>query len=730
MATTKKGVQLSPEVPAKGTATAAKQPASGGKKVMSVRLAMDEAMKLYGAGKMGPAFKLVSQIVAARPRLAEGQNLLGVILAGQGKKAEAVKAMSRAAKLAPANAQYLSNLGELERQRGKTQEAGIALREALHISPNHPQALNNLGILHYDRREFEEALACYKKALVHARSYPEAYNNMGNALRALGRPDEALDAYQRAVLLREQYPEAYNNMASVLRDQGQMPEAEHAYRKAISQRRDYIDAYVNLSVLLDGSGRSDEALRTLGDALKLSPRHLGTLVQVARIQHRKANYEQAEQAARMALQIDPNSAEAYAVLGQVLHETDRLRGAVDAFEAALRLKPNLIEVNSIYGVCLKSLGRLDDARKQFEKTLELAPTAFGVYANLADLQKFTPDSPHFKDMERIMASAEDADSDRYMALHFALGKAYDDIGQYDKAFRHFKVGTAQKRRKLNYEEAQTLGFFDAIRETFNEALMKDPPFAGDRSEVPVFIVGMPRSGSTLVEQVLSNHPDVFGAGEIKEFSRQLNMLRGRFPGLPKYPQMVQKLSAAQLRVLGDGYLSKLIALSPGSARVTDKLLTNYYFVGLLHLLFPKARFIHTRRNPVDTCLSAYTKLFKDDMPHSYDLGELGRYYRKYDELMAHWDKVLPPGVMKTVVYEDVVNDMPAMARELIEFLGVPWNDACLTFHESTRPVKTASVVQVRQPVYSSSVGRWKRYGDEMKPLIEALGYKEQDSSQH
>jgi tetratricopeptide (TPR) repeat protein len=370
------------------------------------------------------------------------------------------------------------------------------------------------------------------------------------------------------------------------------------------------------------------------------------------------------------------------------------------------------------------VGRLDEARAQFIRTLELAPAALGVYANLADLDKFTPDNPQLKAMEKIFAEAPDPASDRYLPLHFAIGKAYDDIGDYDKAFRHFKTGADLKRAKLSYDEAQTFGFFDSIREVFDKDYFASRPFEGRTTSVPVFIIGMPRSGSTLVEQVLSNHPDTFGAGEIKEFSRQLNMLRGRFPGLPRYPHIVQKMNAAQYGMLADGYLSKLMALSPASARITDKLLTNYYFVGLLHVLFPNAKFIHTRRNPVDTCLSAYTKLFKDDMPHSYDLGELGRYYRKYDELMAHWEKVLPPGVMKTVVYEDVVSDMPSMARGLIDFLGLPWNDACLSFHESSRPVKTASVVQVRQPVYSSSVGRWKRYGDELKPLVEALGYKE------
>ena len=698
--------------------------AGSGETVMSVRTALDQAIKLYTSGKIQSAERLVSQILAKRPRLGEAHNLHAAILVALGKRAEAVKAMTKATRLAPTNAQYFSNLGEIERQRGKTHEAYAALREALHLDPRNPQALNNLGIVHYDRREFDDAIAAYRGALEINKSYPEAHNNLGNALRAVGKAEEAIDHYQKAILLRENYPEAYNNMASVLRDLGQMPEAEHAYRKAIGQRKDYIDAYVNLAILLDSTDRSDEALRMLSEAMKINANHRGTLIQVARIQQHKANYEQAEQAARLALKVDPNSAEAHSVLAGVLHETDRLEAALAECEAALRLKPGLIDMQSLYGVCLKSLNRLDEARIQFGKTLAMVPNAFGVYANLADLQKFTREDPNFQAMERIFAEAPDPDSDRFMPLHFAIGKAYDDIGDYKKAIEHFKKGADIKRGKLTYDEPQTLGFFDSIREVFDEALMKNPPYQGKSTEVPVFIVGMPRSGSTLVEQVLSNHPDTFGAGEIKEFSRQMNLLRSRFPGLPKYPQMMKKLNEAQFDLLAGNYLGKLVALSPQSARITDKLLTNYYFVGLLHILYPKAKIIHTRRNPVDTCLSAYTKLFKDDMPHSYDLGELGRYYRKYDELMAHWDRVLPPGVMKTVVYEDVVNDMPTMARELISFLNLPWDDACLNFHESSRPVKTASVVQVRQPVYSSSVGRYKRYGERLQPLIDALNYKE------
>jgi Sulfotransferase family len=235
---------------------------------------------------------------------------------------------------------------------------------------------------------------------------------------------------------------------------------------------------------------------------------------------------------------------------------------------------------------------------------------------------------------------------------------------------------------------------------------------------------MPRSGSTLIEQIIASHPSTFGAGEVKDFPRQLTALRDRFPALPQYPAIVKRLNSAHYELLAEAYLANLRAYSPEAQRITDKLLSNCSFLGLINLLFPKARIIHTKRNPIDTCLSAYTKLFKDDMPYSYDLGELGRYCRKQDELMAHWKDVLPDGAIKTVDYEEVVEDLPKMARDVIDFLDLPWDESCLNFHESARPVRTASVVQVRKPVYGSSVERWRRHEKELQPLLQALQYSE------
>lgn len=700
------------------------EPASQpGPKRVPVTQALNVIRQLYSAGHLEQAEAACAQIAEQRPRLADAHNLLGVILNARGKPREAVKALQRALHLSPDTAQYLCNLGEIERQRGKLAEAQNALNRALSINPDDAQALNNLGIVHFDKREFGQAARYYEEAIKRNANYPEAHNNLGNALRMLNRQDEAIGQYQKALLQRQNYAEAYNNMASVLQERQQMEEAEFAYRRAFAINPRYIEPYNNLAVMLASVGRADEALRVLAEALRIAPNHVQVLVSVARIQIEKGNVAQAEQACRMALQSDPQNADAMAALGQVLHETDRFSEALAQFESAIKLKPALVDVRNYYGVALKSVGRMDDAREQFLKVIEQNPLALGAYANLGDLIKYSPDHRLLASMQDILSRTKDPDSLALVPLYFALGKAQDDVGEHEKALQSYLQGAKLKRKLLAYDEAATLRFMDEIKTFFPRTLFQDRPFKGHASERPIFIVGMPRSGSTLVEQILSSHPDTFGAGEIKTLSRVLANLRSRLPSLPKYPMMMQKLEPPHYKMVAEGYIKYIEDVSAGALRTTDKLLTNYYFVGLINLLFPNAKIIHTKRNPVDTCLSAFTKLFKDDMPHSYDLGELGRYYRKYEELMQHWKEVLPDGVMTEIVYEDVVSDVEGMARKLVAFVGLPWSDQCVDFHESDRPVKTASVVQVRQPVYKTSVERWRRYGDKLQPLLDALHYE-------
>ena len=682
--------------------------------------AIEMAGKLFRQGKFAQAEKVCRQLTEARPSNADAQNILGVSLNALGQRAEAIETLERATKLAPQAASIHANLGEILRQSGELDRAAVALERSIELDPNNSQALNNLGIVEYERRKFKVAAELYRRALAVRPQMAEAHNNLGNALRLTGDIDGALHAYQEALTHRERYPEAYNNLGTLLQQRGQGDEAEHALRKAIAQSPRYEEAHNNLAGLYFNQKKETEALRILGDALKFAPKNPQTLLLTARIQTKRNNHHNAEQAVRLALQTKPDSPEALTLLGQILHETDRYDEAIEVLERALKATPNNPEALNFYGVALKSVGRLDEARETILKALKLNGSMFGAYANLNDLVDFSKDDELFNRMEAIFGAAKNAKADQLLPLHFAYAKALDDRGEHQRALEHYIIGGQMKRTQLDYNEQDIFGFFDGIRAAFPKEVFTNRTYAGSDDERPVFIIGMPRSGSTLVEQIISSHPDIYGAGEVKYLSRAIGLLRDRFPTLPKYPDLMGKVTPAQLDIVAKGYITAISNGAGDAKRITDKLLTNYFFAGFIHLLFPKAKIINTMRDPVDTCLSGFTKLFKDDMPHSYDLGELGRYYGKYRELMQHWRDVLPAGVLHTVEYENVVADTEKEARALIDFLGLAWNKKCLDFHNSDRPVKTASVAQVRKPIYNTAVKRWKKYGDGLQPLVDAI----------
>ncbi len=565
------------------------QPAPAGKQWMAVDDALARAHELLNAGKVQPAELLVRDIVKARPRHAEARNLLGVILHREGKLDEAIKSTREAARLNPQNPNFYCNLGEMERQAGHLDSAAIALNKAIALDPDNLQAQNNMGIVHYDRREFHKAAECYRKAIAINPDYAEAYNNLGNALRASTGLPEAIVEYENAIEHRENYAEAYNNMGVALREMQKFEEAEMSFRRAVGFRPFYVEAANNLANLLIFQKRYDEALRLLGDMLRAHPKDPRTLVNVARTQLMRGSIQQAEGATKAILADNPDNVEALILNGQICHELDRFDEALDSLEHALAMEPNDLEALNFYGIVLKSVGRLDEAHQVFIKALELQPRALGAYSNIVDLEKFTKDNPLFSAMVQIIEKAKDPEHERFMALHFALGKAYADAGEYEKAFEHYAIGTRLKRATLQYDEADLFRFFDDIRGVFTADYFENLPFPGNPSDKPVFIIGMPRSGSTLTEQIIQSHPDVFGAGEIKTLSGCIGQLRMKFPSLAKFPAMVPTMRPSQFAMVADNYLKAISSYSTTAKRVTDKLLSNYYFAGLVATLYPQCQ---------------------------------------------------------------------------------------------------------------------------------------------
>jgi Sulfotransferase family len=349
------------------------------------------------------------------------------------------------------------------------------------------------------------------------------------------------------------------------------------------------------------------------------------------------------------------------------------------------------------------VGQIEDARRAYEAAIDLAPLETASYLGLGDCKRFTQGDPHLRAMEALAREADGLADSEQINLHFALAKALADIGEYSRSFAELLTGNALKRRTLFYDETTTLQEFERGRTVFGPELIHDRRREGEPSPVPVFVIGMPRSGTTLIEHILASHPEVFGAGERADFRQAVEAV---MPGPPGYPEAVPALSPKQMRQIGVRYVASIRKNAAGATRIINKMPTNFLFAGLIATTLPNARIIHARRDPMDTCLSCLSKIFNGDLPFTYDPGELGRYYRAYDALMWHWREVLPPGTMIEVDYEELVGDLEGQARRLIAHSGLEWSPACLSFHTTERVVATASAAQVRQPIYLSSVRRW------------------------
>ena len=513
-------------------------------------------------------------------------------------------------------------------------------------------------------------------------------------LHRQGRLGEAARLYERVLAALPRDFAALYNLGLVRVDEGRVEDGADLFRRALAAKPDSADAHNALGTALQRLERADDAI---------------------------AEY-------RAALALNPRDATAHANLGAALAGLDREDEARAAYEAALAIAPAHTGALANLGNVQKALGQLDAARATYERALALAPRNTQLYFALSDTRRFAPGDPYLAAMETLAAGAAALPTPERIHLAFALGKAYIDCGDPERAFAQLAEGNRLKRASLAYDEAETLGWFARIRATFTADLMRRHAGRGDPSAAPIFIVGMPRSGTTLIEQILASHPQVFGAGEIEVFPKAVGALADARGG-PRYPELAGALDGAALAQLGAGYVAAARALvpdpaagpAPTIARITDKLPLNFAYVGLIHLALPHARIIHVRRDPVDTCWSCFTKLFTRANQYTYDLAELGRFYRAYDTTMAHWRAVVPGAALLEVRYEDVIGELEPWARRIVRHVGLEWDDACLAFHAARRAVRTASAAQVRRPLYGDAVGRAQPYRHRLDPLIEALG---------
>jgi tetratricopeptide (TPR) repeat protein len=694
----------------------------GQRQRMSVAQAMKVARAHMQAGRLVQAEGILRQILQQRPNDAEALHQLAIIAHQTGKTDFAVQLIERALSINPNVYLYQANIGEMYRRLGQVHKAIEHGQAAVTLKPQAAEAHNNLGIAYFDAGDYEAAVAYYDRALEARPRFAEAISNRANALRNLKRFADAEAEYRRAIAINPTYAEAYNNLGSVLRDLERPAEAEHAYARALQLKPNYTEAANNLILALKDLERYDEALALAQKALAANPQNAEALGYMGAVYVDQKKIDLALDALQRSLKLRPNKAETVNMYGRALFEANQPLKAIECYRRAIALKPDYSDPYNNMGNALKEIGKNDAALAAFEKCLALAPEQVPAFVNLADVKTFrSSDDPHLVAIQRHLAKGDALSADRRMHLSFAAAKAYDDLKRYDEAFQNYATGNALKRRKVSYDEPLILGYFDRIRETFTADLVRSKSGGGVNAAKPIFVLGMPRSGTTLIEQILASHPRVAGGGELRDLMETVGSVRDRDGKQAAYPEMAAVLRPEDLAAFGRAYLTRLGRHAPNAERITDKMPSNFYFTGLIHLALPGARIIHANRNPVDTCLSCFTKLFAGEQSQTYDLGELGRYYRAYHGLMAHWREVLPAGSFLDVQYEDVVADTEGQARRILDYCGLEWDPRVLEFHRTERPVKTASANQVRQPIYGSSVARWRHYERHLGPLLAELG---------
>ena len=568
-------------------------------------------------------------------------------------------------------------------QSGDLDQAEALYRQILDANPDHADALHLLGMIALARGSVGEAERLVGRAIAQDDANATYHCHLGLVYDADGRTDQAVAEFRRALALDETDLEAWYSLALTLHRAGRLGEAVGAYRELLARTPDDAESWCNFGAALKGTGETDAAI----------------------------------EAYRRAIEIKPDFPEAFYNLGNMLQEQEALDAAATAFRRALSLRPDFAAAACNLGNTLKQAGQIDAAIDAYTQALEIEPDYADAHRMLAFARKHTTRDKYVSAMESLFADAALDDTAR-IHLGFALGKAHEDLGDYDRAFGFLQQANTLQRATFDYDVAHDAAFFDRLRTSFDASRLAQSDGPGANDPTPIFVLGMPRSGTTLVEQILASHPQVHGAGELSLLD-EIAASCSPDGAFADFPAQAAQLDARALAELGDRYLAEVRQRDPAASFVVDKKPVNFRLVGLIRLILPAARIVHCRRDPMDTCLSIYKNFFATHNAFAYDLAELGQYYRLYNSLMAHWLAVSGDAILE-VRYEDLIANQRPESERLLAHCGLPWDDACLQFHKTERVVRTASAVQVRQPIFTSSVELWRRYERHLAPLRQAL----------
>lgn len=584
-------------------------------------------------------------------------------------------------------------------------------QKVISIKPDHVDAYNNMGTALKIQGKLEEAIEAFKKALVLKPDFAEVYINMGNALKEQGNLDDAIKAYIKAFSIKSNSAEAYGNMGIALIAQGKLEEAIEALNKALSIKPDYADAHYNIGIALQATGKLEEAVEAYKKALMVKPDYAEVYCNMGVALKEQGRLGEAIEFYRKALLIKPDYAEAHNNIGNALQDQGKLEKAVESYKKALLLKPDYAEAYSNMGAALADYGKLDKAIEVFNKALSISPHYSEAHRSLSIINKYNIDDPHFAQVKNMFQD-KTLNKEARCNLCFALAKMYEDVGDLDQAFSHLSEGNALRKQLLNYSIRHDENLFLHLKDTQPE-LQKNSLELEKNLKVftPILIVGMLRSGTTLIEQIVSSHTEVNGAGELEYAAHHgMNLATGK-----KVPSKENLIEFREM------YLSELTKLSSGKLFVTDKMPQNFRLVPLLCAALPEAKIIHVQRDPRATCWSNFKHYFTSKSHgYSYNLVDTAKYYGLYLDLMQFWDQRYGNRIYN-LDYDKLTEDQEQETRRLVEYLELNWEDACLSPHKNKRSVRTASQQQVREKVYRGSSEAWRDYEQYLDGAFDSLG---------
>lgn len=639
------------------------------------------------------------------PNDPEAHGNLGAVLHDQKLWEQALVSLRRALQLQPNDADALVNAADSLRELGRAAQAVPLYQRALKINPQQVIAQNDLGNVLLQLGEVEQAQRAYRLALRLKPEDAQVRFNLANAQRLAGNYAEALVGSQQALALDPALGAAYNNAGLSLVGLGRHEEAAGHFRRALASGPVSVDLLCNLGNTLRDMGDRREAAALYRQAIELDPAHVEShcnlgnmLFQMHRIDESAASY-------RRALALKPDHAAAHTSLAVVLRHQRRAAEAEASCRAALALDPNYAEALHVQGELRADRGEFADAEQWFRRAIAAKPDNAAAYSSISTHRKLTlNDQEWLQGAESLLAKR--LPLEQQIGLYFSIGKYFDDTGQYDQAFSNYeRANELTKRYGAVYDPVKLTARVDEIIGRLDPSLVQQRQPGASDSDLPVLVVGMPRSGTSLVEQILASHPSVHGAGEVTFWNSAFNAYRKAVP----------------ISGLAENYLERLTAGSGAAVRVVDKMPANFMHEGLVHMAFPRARIIHVRRDPLDTCLSIYFQNFFNMGPHGNDLVALAHYYREYRRLTDYWRGLLPKNSLIEISYEALIEDQEGQSRRMLEFIGLPWDPRTLDFYKTDRLVLTASRWQVRQKIHGASAGRWRNYEKYIGPLQVALG---------